>query len=73
MGHRRGRSFSEAQTALILKQMLRAVAYLHNEHICHREQGFLVDPGAGVRDRQAGQASEGSFSAVSTPIFADVQ
>jgi calcium-dependent protein kinase len=39
-------SFSEAQTALILKQMLRAVAYLHNEHICHRDlkpENFLLE------------------------------
>merc|ERR1719281_1696205 len=41
-----GKSFSEAQTALILKQMLRAVAYLHNEHICHRDlkpENFLLE------------------------------
>ena len=30
----------------------------------------LVDPGGELRGRQAGQALEGSFSAVSTPNFA---
>ena len=35
-----------------------------------REHGCLSDPGGGVGSRQVGQTLEGSFSAVSTPIFA---